>query len=429
MSDSDYIPALESPKSSGADPSEAAAGKSASRAAAPPADGAADGADEPTVDNAPRIRFVSDKTRGMIRALAEAGKKGEVQLDEDLVPMEAGATTEPPAAAGRTAEGAPTSAAGRDPAAAPAALPAPTAAPAGQSAPAYDMERIAVQQAKLAAESRAKEIDAREAALVEREKALAAQAPDRRALIERPAATIAAMIKDHFALGTDDEVSNAIADIVSELSLEAKLIKELPPEVKDRIESRKAMRSVRAYQADLKRQEEQAVKEREARAKAEAEERERQTQAEREKRAIQTVTELVNSADSRKAYPFLHAQDDAAPADFVVAVIREQLARGSKADWQAAAQLADNHFRSKAERLSPLLAPAPAQPATVAAPKPASNPGGAPGPAPKTLTTAPTAPPAPEPDDDRQDEDRYDRRHRALRTLFKKHSGRLGASG
>lgn len=426
----EYVPALESPKSSGADPSEAAAGKGAPRAAAPPpGDAPADGADEPTFDNAPRIRFVSDKTRGMIRALAEAGKKGEVQLDEDLVPMEAGATTEPPAAAGRTAEGAPTSAAGRDPAAAPAALPAPTAAPAGQPASAYDMERIAVQQAKLAAENRAKELEAREAALVEREKALAAQAPDRRALIERPAATIAAMIKDHFALGNDDEVSNAIADIVSELSLEAKLIKELPPEVKDRIESRKAMRSVRAYQADLKRQEEQAAKDREARAKAEAEERERQTQAEREKRAIQTVTELVNSADSRKAYPFLHAQDDAAPADFVVAVIREQLARGAKADWQAAAQLADNHFRSKAERLSPLLAPAPAQPATAAAPKPASNPGGAPGPAPKTLTTAPTAPPAPEPDDDRQDEDRYDRRHRTLRSLFKKHRDRLGASG
>lgn len=407
---------------------------------------AGDNPETPPADSTTAIRdqrVVSDSTRKAIRAIAELGKKaGTVDLGDELVPMEhepakAGAA---PAAAKPAVAVAPATPAEANPAApAPGRAPDPAAgaAAAAQATAAEIMARAEVDRLRSDHELRVKDLDAREAKLAAREKLI----PDRAAFAERPGAALATMLRNALGLGEKDdaELKEAISDLVTEASMEH-LGVTLPDEVKNKLDARRALRTVKAVKQDVARQQEEMAAQREANTKADKEAAEQREQADRERKAITLVRELVGG--TKDSHPFIHAASDLGiiedPSAVVVELIRAQRARGEQADWQAAVKLANDHFRPKVEAavkksatLSALLNPAApagssaaAAPAAVAAP--ASQQVGEQVRRPTTLTTTPTAAtPDPGTDDGPEMEDRYDRRHRSLRAVFAKHKSRF----
>lgn len=332
---------------------------------------------------APRVR--SDKNRAMFRDLVKAVQAGDVGLAGDLEPM---THEKPPAAAAPAAAVAPLSATPPEPplAAAPAAapLPLPIAAPAPPPPPPPPIDTSAH-------DAREKQLVAREAALAAREK----QLPTRSDLIDKPGATLAAYLRDVYGATDDGDYKDVLTDIVTELSETALGVK-LPAEVKTAMESRKALRSLKAYKADMTRQQETLAEQRAAAEKQAVADREAADVAARERQATAHVAQLLADPATKAALPFLHDQElvgEMSPAEVVIAVVKEQLKQGQKADWQAAARHANDHYKAQAEadakrgaRLQTLLAPA--TPAPAAAPaKAATSPGGVPGPAPTTPTT------------------------------------------
>lgn len=389
-------------------------------------------------------RVISDATRKAIAKIAALGKESgasAADLGDDLVPMEHVPAAETPASPAKVAE-----AAARAAVAPAAAAPAPVAAPVGpapevaaQAAQAHAAEIMARAEAqRLEGEhaQRVKELEAREARLAAREKLL----PDRTALAERPGEALASLLRNALGLTDKDdaELKDAISDLVTEASMQH-LGVTLPDEVKTKLEARKALRSVKAYRLDLDRKEAEMTATREAHLKADKDAVEQREAADRERKAISLVRELVGG--TKESHPFIHAAGELGlvedPSAVVVELIRAQRARGESADWQAAVKLANDHFRPKVEAavkrsasLSTLLNPAPAASAAPVAAAPAaaaSQQVGEQVRRPTTLTTTPTAPTTLEgqPDDGTELEDRYDRRHRGLRTLFAKHKSRF----
>lgn len=396
-------------------------------AAAAPAIAAGESGDDPSKPpgTEPRgQRVVSDKTRAMFKNIAAASAKAEAAelagVADDLVPMIA---DDPPPAAAVPAVAVPSPSVtpvGDAPVAA-AAAPIPVT-PRASAPPPVDVGKAAAEQARLLHEVREKALADREAALVEREK----QLPNRADLIERPGAVLAAYLRDVYG-ASDDELKDVLTDVVTEISEHALAVK-LPSDVKTALESRKAVRSVKAYKADLTRQQQQLVEQRAAQEKAATEAREAQETVQRERQAVQQVAQLLADPATRAAHKFLHDPqligEGADPAAIVIEVVKEQLKAGQKANWQTAARHADDYFKSQAEALAKrsahlqsLLAPAPAAPA-----KAVASPGGAPGPAPKPQPTPAnivTPPPSESSDDPVQD--RHERRAQGARRLIAKH--------
>lgn len=356
-------------------------------------------------------RVISDKVREMFKVIAAKAAAADGVAD-DLVPMEHEEPATAPAAVATPAPVAPPVAAAPRLPTAPVLSPAP---------PAVDVGRAAMEQAKALQDQRDQQQNARETALAAREKLL----PDRTALAERPAEALVSWLKDIHGISTDDDMKVVLTDIVTELS-EIGLGVKLPPEVKNGLEARRALRTAKAYGDDVKRQREAMLAERTERDKQDAAARDKQDAASREQQAIRQVNELV--ATTRDTHKFLHDADVTGGAEagaIVVEVIREQLRRGQQADWKAATDFANNYYRTQAEttvktaaHLQSLLLPTPAAPAAAA--KPATAPGGAPGPAPKPQAT-PTPTEAAVNDSDEPVMDRRDRRARDLRAVARKH--------
>lgn len=389
-------------------------------------------------------RTISDATRKAMARIAQLGKQPDTTVDvgDELVPMEHDAAAKPapakvsPSAA---AEAQARAAAQPVPVAPtpPPVLEQPAAAPqAAQSAAqaAEIMARAEADKLRSEHEQRVKDLEAREARLAEREKLL----PDRAALAERPGSALAAILRNALGLTDNDadkaELKAAISDLVTEASVEHLGI-ELPDEVKTKLEARRALRSVKAYKHDMERREAELAKQRETQQKADKDAAEQRDAADREAKAIKLVGELV--VGTRETHPFLHAAGELGltdPTSVVVDLIRAQRARGEQADWQAAVKLANDHFRPKVEAavkksatLSTLINPAAPAPVAAAPAAPATQQVGEQVRRPTTLTTTPTAPAHqdPAPDDGLEVEDRYDRRHRSLRSLYAKHRTRF----
>lgn len=368
MSD-EYEPAIESANTDAG--AESAPIERAADVVSEPAD------DTPAVGGPRGQREVSDKVREMLRGIASKG----LEIGDDLQPME---HESPPAAAAPAAVEAPPPASVEAPAAPAAAAVAPE--------PKIDIGKAAAEQAKLLFEAEKKAFEAEKAQLAEREKRLPSSAD----LIERPGATLATWLKDVYG-ASDTEIKDIIEDVVTELSEHALGI-QLPSELKGKLESRKAVRSVKAYKADLTRQQQQIAEERKAAERTAREEAEKVDQARREAAAHQQIATAL--AASKNEFKFLHAQVETQPADIVLAVVKEQIARGEDPNIKKAAEFADAYFRKQAEsiikeskRLQSLLTPATPAPAAPTPAQAAKPPGGAPAP-------APVAQPKPAPVDD-----------------------------
>jgi len=389
-----------------------------------------DGPPPPDSTSQPRgQRTLSDKTRAMFRDLSSKVRSGEVSVEvDDLVPVD---HTPAPAASVPVPVPAPVPVA-------PVLVP-PTASPAAQAAaalPAPEPRFVAKIPAPTGlpaipqADTRAAALEERERLLKEREAALderAKKLPSSQRLIDAPVQTLAEYIRETYGITTDEELKDTITDLMTEMSETYHGVK-IPEEIRARVDSRKALRSVKAYRSTLERDRAELV-EREAAAKRLADEAKQKADVESyEAKAVSQLHALLAPVEA--TYPFLAVQDNA-PA-VVWEVLKAAHDEGHKLTWDQAAKFANDHYqaehqRSQAEaakrvaRLNTLLAPA----ASPAPAKPAASPGGAPGPAPTqpaaaaqpTPATAPTVDPA----DEIIGEDRRERRARSARALVAKH--------
>jgi hypothetical protein len=413
--DSDYEPAVEAPTPA----------VEASEAPIVPVEkiGAIDSnaIDDPQAGpRAPRVW--SGKSREAFRKVVELGGVGE---EAELEPMgaepEAVTPAATPAAVAPSVVAAPVlavAAAPVVPVAPPPGMPALPSVPlpaipgVAPAAPAPD-PKLAEREAAIAA---------REALLVEREKLL----PDRTALVERPADAIMGWLRDIHGSTDDGELKTALTDLVTELS-ERGLGVKLPDEVKTQLESRKGLRALKAYKAQLDQREAKFGELTKAQQKAAAEaaakvEQERQVEA-----YVANIGQLI--APARAQHPYLHDLDitEGIPAEAIVFdVLKAQQELGQKPDLATATEHANNFYKRKFDAAAKVVAryqtPAPQAPAAA---KPATSPGGATGPAP----TKPAAQAAKEPVWDPSDlpMDGQTRRRASLAKLVAKAKSR-GAS-
>lgn len=382
--DDGYEPAVDSPEPAAEVAAPAAAAPVEKIGAVPD-----NAVDDPTLGpRAPRVW--SGKSRAAFREVVKAGGIGE---ETELEPM----GTEPELETVVPAVATPAVAAVAPVApvavAAPVAIP-PVAPPPGMPAlPALPLSAAVAApapapDAKLVEREAA--IAAREAALTERERLL----PDRTAIAERPADAILGMLRAAHGITDDAELKIALTDLVTELS-ERGLGVTLPPEIKTQLESRKGLRALKAYKAQLDQREAKIGEQTKAQQAAAAEAVAKATQQKQVDAYVANIGQLIEPAKTQ--HPYLHDQDlteGMSASAIVYEVLKAQQEVGQTPDLAKAAEHANEFYRKKFEAASKLVARyQPAQPAPAAAVKPATSPGGATGPAP----TKPAPPAAKEP--------------------------------
>lgn len=379
-------------------------------------------------------RKMSDVARKMFRELSAKVQAKEVSLEgDDLVPM--GTDDPAPAAAAPVSAGAPPRASQTGATAAAVAAPPPVVAPAAapQIAPLPSLPGLPDKPLPAAPQpshppdaallERERLIAEREAKVAEREKLM----PDRDGIIERPASTLVAWLKDVHGLSDPAEVKDALIDLMTELT-ESELGTKLPQETKTAMESRKALRAVKAYKQQGAREKAAVEAAKVEAVKAEADRKAAAEQERLDGAYVAKIGELIGPAKAQ--YPYLHDTDitDGLNANAIVyEVLKEQKRLGQPQNLESAVKYADEFYKSKfladqariekvRSRFSPAQPAAPTQAATPA--KAATPPGAVPGP----TAAAPAKPEVTDPDPaDITTPDRRDRRAQGARTLFRKH--------
>lgn len=347
------------------------------------------GPDEPGHGMNRPHRSVRESTRKLFQVAAAELKKQVEEEDEFAIQVEGGdddTDSGTPTSTDAAASTASTTAAGTATAASTSPSQPSAAAPPSVAVPALSPE---ADKAKQTLELREKALGEREAALVKREQAADTRDKARERYLEKPADTIRDLIKDWTAAESDDDVREEIADLITELSAGV-LGLSVSPEVKLRADSRKAIRTVRAYKAD-------EVKREAARAK----EQEKHLESQRDETGLRVLSNVLPQAKDDKGthkFPYLMSEDN--PHAIVWDVIKTQFAReGVQPDWEAAAKLADDYFRDQARRFYDkrrhLLTPTEANTAPSAAT--AQHQGGRPSHRPSELTNRTTTPVPPQP--------------------------------
>ena len=286
---------------------------------APPAADFDDGDDSPA-EIATRGRSVSEKTRALF-AKAAAELKAQRGTDEgDFGEYDEGYN--PPA----DRPG-------------PAAVEAKTAAPSKATIAESATVPPAPSLDPAVAELRSK-LEAREVELAERERVLAERdsagdiARIRDSYIERGHMAIVEMIKSWSEGMTEEQLQTEVADLITGLSGDILKVP-VPREMRDQIEARRALKTVKAHTAKLSKREVEI----EAKRKA-AED------AATEQRAIAALGNELAQEQHRKAFPFLAAEDDAAA--IVFDVVKTQHKRdGTLLQWTDAARKANEYLEKK----------------------------------------------------------------------------------
>lgn len=334
------------------------------------------------LDESPYRRVLADGTRKLFATAAASLKE---QLDAEDSDEEV--AIKPPdeslaAAAGAVAPSPGSPAAPSSPA---AAAPAPDAA---------------ASRAQLQLEVREKSIADREAKLLEREKATE---PQRERYLDKSATTIRDLVKEWTGAASDDEVKDEIADLITELS-DSVLGLPVSSELRSRTESRRAVRQVKSYKADLTRRE-QALEERRA-----ADE-----QKQRESAAANAVGAQLQTVAAK--YPHLMVRDE--PHAIVWDVIKTKASREPtwQPNWEEAAQLANDYYakehKTTHDKISRLFAPA----ATAAPAQAATHQGAPQSRGARTLTNAVAAPVTTSAPVESLDDEPYDRQAARRKSL------------
>lgn len=316
--------------------------------------------DDDGVESATTERRISPEVRAMMKAASASVAAQLKDEDDEYVPADepAAATVEAPAEA------------------------SPIAAVA-----AVDTRQAAAFAAREAA------LKDNEAKYAEREKALASRETAKALYGKKPGAAIRDIIKEFSGATTDDELRDEISDLISDLSSDVLGI-ELSSDHKTRIESKRGLRQMKAYQRDIE-------KEREG-LNAKRDEIDQQA---REQAATAELARIFAAPEISDKYQFLSAEKN--PHEIVWDVVKEQHKRdGLPPDWEAAAAQADKYFKDQfeatrkkyARHLTPPTAPA----TQVKAVQPPSTPTA-------RKLVAPSSPP---PDDDNLTTDERRRRSR-----------------
>lgn len=201
----------------------------------------------------------------------------------------------------------------------------PEAVEAAQAEPAKD-ERAEYFETKAA------ELEQRERALAERESKLGDDYDRRMRYAEAPAQTIRELVKQLSGIESDAELANELTDLVTELSTSV-LGVQADDAHRTRLESKRAVRMVKAQQALTAKERESLAKERAAFA-----------QQEKERAAVVSIADTLKSHTDR--FPFL-AADDAPGA--VWATVKELHASGQQPDLERAAQIVNDKLKREYE--------------------------------------------------------------------------------
>lgn len=216
-----------------------------------------------------------------------------------------------------------------------AGAPQPAVSPSPQTtpppAPSLDP---GVQQAKAAYESKLGDLAAREQAVIAREKSADALA-FRDTYAERPIHALKDQLTKLGIVTTDDEWKDEVADLVTALSGEV-LGVQLPQEVRNKIEAKRALRAVKAQRASIQEREQLLDRQRQ----------EAQAQLERS-RAVESLGKELSKDEHATQYPWLTAEDN--PGEIVVDVIMTRHGKdGTVMKWQDAAKLANEYLQNQA---------------------------------------------------------------------------------
>lgn len=270
-------------------------------------------------------RTISPKTRELLAAAAAKLKAQRTSDDEgegDFGEYDEGFTPSLDAAAANDAAKA-----------APPPVPGQQAAPPAGPAPAPSLDP-SVLEARKAYEAKLAEMDQREQALSARERS-SDEVAQRELYLERPVEAIVAKVRAWSGAQTDDELADEIADLITELSGQVHKVP-VPPEIKSRLDSKRALRTVKAAKASFA--------EREAQIAHAAEEA---AQKEQTARVIQSLGKELARPEVISKYRFVTAEDNAAELIWdVVKTAHEK--SGEALTWEQAAQRADDYLRQQA---------------------------------------------------------------------------------
>lgn len=268
---------------------------------------------------------ISDKTRALFKSAAEAMKK---QLEEDGDESPFGEYDEgvAPPKAKQTASQAAAVAAKQPP-----AEPAKPAAPAAQ--PTAEAEAVRAQL-----DARRVELDEREQRVTAAERA-GDMAQVRNRYFEHGAPAIRDLVKGWLGKdATDDDLKQEVADLITDLSVQV-LGVDVPSEVRAKIDTKRALRSVKVLK--------ESITESEA-AKAKRQEAEQEEQG--RKAAIQALNQEIRqpTKDYAKRFPYLAAEED--PGDLIFRTAQRQHAKdGTILQWEEAAKRVNDYLHKQAE--------------------------------------------------------------------------------
>lgn len=280
-------------------------------------------------------RVISKKARELFKTAAD---KLKAQLKDDDEEFTNGvADAEPEAAAAAEVKAEPAEVA-----------PKPAEVVVPPPAPSLDP---AIEQHKQRLDMRASELDAREKQIVDREKAVGADFDGLRdTYYDKPSAATVAFIRRMIGAGEADDITEEVADLITQLSGDVLKVP-LSPEIRSRLESKLALKSVKAQKQQLTKREQEI----EARRVAAAEKDERV-------RAISSLGAEMQKEERAKEFPFLAAEDNA--GELVFEVIEAQHKRDqSILPWTEAAKRANDYlsqqWRRAYDKRRPLLSAAP----------------------------------------------------------------------
>lgn len=266
---------------------------------------------------------ISDKTRALFKSAADAMKK---QLDEEGDESPFGEYDEgvaPPKA--KTAAQAAAVEAKEPPAE--VAKPVPVAQPTAES------EAVRAQL-----EARRIELDEREQRVTAAERA-GDMAQVRNRYFEHGAPAIRDLVKGWLGKeATDEDLKQEVADLITDLSVQV-LGVDVPSEVRAKIDTKRALRSVKVLKESITESEATKAK----RQEAEQEEQGR-------KAAINALNQEIRqpTKDYAKRFPHLAAEDD--PGDLIYRTAQRQHAKdGTVLKWEDAAKRVDDYLRKQAD--------------------------------------------------------------------------------
>ena len=272
--------------------------------------------EEPSGHVQTRGRVVSDKTREAFR-LAQQSVRAQLKSEaagSDFGEYDEGYTApeQRPAAATATPGGAPVP-------------PAPAAV-----APVVDP---AIEQQRQRLEMRQHDLDAREKTLLERESAADVEKL-RDAYFQRGSVALVDMIKQWTGIANEDDLRDEVADLITELSGSV-LGVTVPPEMKAKIDAKRATKGVRAEMAKLTAREQKLRND-------------QQTQADRQARSQteHALQEEIAKPETAKLFPFLAAEDTA--GILVFDAVEAQYKRdGTMLPWTEGAKRVNDYLEKK----------------------------------------------------------------------------------